>query len=103
MTLLDFIIGALLANAMPHLIFGLTKTHFLGMFGYSPKGNIIYAILQFALCIFLFCYNYGYAALVENGYLVGGITVLVLYFIFGKLLVQFYGKQKKTTIGNSSD
>ena len=97
MTLLDFIIGALLANAMPHLIFGLTKTHFLGMFGYSPKGNIIYASLQFVLCIFLFCYNYGYTALVENGYLVGGITVLVLYFIFGKLLVQFYGKQESAT------
>ena len=36
MNLIDFIIGALIANAIPHLIFGLTKTHFLGLFGYSP-------------------------------------------------------------------
>ena len=93
MTLIDFLIGALLANAMPHLIFGLTKTHFLGMFGYSPKGNIIYAILQLILCLALFLFNYGYKELLDNGYLLGGITVLILYFIFGKFLVKFYGKR----------
>lgn len=94
MNLIDFIIGGLLANAMPHLIFGLTKTHFLGLFGYSPKGNIMYAIVQFILCIILFCLNYEYKNLLENGYLVGAITVLVLYFIFGKFLVKFYGKKE---------
>ena len=94
MNLIDFIIGGLLANAMPHLIFGLTKTHFLGLFGYSPKGNIMYAIVQFILCIILFCLNYEYKELMENGYLVGAITVLVLYFIFGKFLVKFYGKKE---------
>ena len=94
MNLIDFIIGGLLANAMPHLIFGLTKTHFLGLFGYSPKGNIMYAIVQFILCIILYCLNYEYKNLLENGYLVGAITVLVLYFIFGKFLVKFYGKKE---------
>lgn len=93
MTLIDFLIGALLANAMPHLIFGLTKTHFLGMFGYSSKGNIIYAILQLILCLALFLFNYGYKELLDNGYLLGGITVLILYFIFGKFLVKFYGRR----------
>jgi NO-binding membrane sensor protein with MHYT domain len=93
----DVIIGALVVNAMPHLIFGLTKTHFLGMFGYGPKGNITYAILQFVLCIILFCSNYGFEALLENGFLVGALTVLLLYFIFGKNLVGFYGKQDNTT------
>lgn len=97
MNFIDFIIGALLVNAMPHLIFGLTKSHFLGMFGYSPMGNICYAILQFVICIGLFCFKYGFNNLLENGYLVGGLAVLVLYFIFGKALVQFYKKQKKTT------
>lgn len=96
MTLIDFIIGALLANAMPHLILGLTKTHFLGLFGFSPKGNIAYAILQFIICIILFGINYGFKSITENGYLVGGITVVVLYFIFGKILVTFYGKQENT-------
>jgi len=95
MNIIDFIIGALLVNAMPHLIFGLTKTHFLGLFGYSSKGNITYAILQLLLCCLLFYFNYGYKDLLNNGYLIGGITVLSLYFIFGKFLVKFYGKQKK--------
>lgn len=94
MNITNFLIGALLANAIPHLIFGLTKTHFLGMFGYSPKGNITYAVLQFILCIGLFCYNYGYKSLLENGFLIGGLTVLILYFIFGKVLVKFYGKKE---------
>lgn len=94
MNIVDFIIGALLVNAMPHLIFGLTKTHFLGLFGYSSKGNITYAILQFLLCFILFHFNYGYKELFNNGFLIGGITVLSLYFIFGKIVVKFYGKQK---------
>ena len=96
MNYIDFFIGALLMNAMPHFVFGLTKTHFLGLFGYSPKGNIIYATLQFCVCLCLYIYNYGYQDLIENGYLIGGITILILYFVFGKTLVKFYGKQQKT-------
>lgn len=96
MNWIDFIIGFLLANAFPHLIFGLTKTHFLGMFGFSPKGNISYAVLQLLLCIGIYCYQYGYQELLENGFLIGGITVLVLYFLFGKMLVQFYGTKEKS-------
>ncbi|WP_186826725.1 hypothetical protein [Psychroserpens burtonensis] len=95
MTFTDFIIGALVVNAMPHLIFGLTKTHFLGMFGYRPKGNITYALLQFVLCIILFCYNYGFEAILENAFLVGALTVPLLYFIFGKNLVRFMGNKTK--------
>ncbi len=97
MNFIDFIIGALLVNAMPHLIFGLTKSHFLGMFGYSSKGNIIYAILQFIICLGLFWFNYGCNALLENGCLIGGLTVLVLYFVFGKFLVKFYKNQENIT------
>ena len=82
-------------NAMPHLIFGLTKTHFLGMFGYSFKGNILYATLQFVACIVIYYLNYGYEALLDNGFLIGGLTVLILYFLFGKILVQFYGRREK--------
>jgi hypothetical protein len=99
MNLIDFLIGALLVNAMPHLIFGLTNTHFLGMFGYSPKGNITYAVLQFMLSLVIFSYNYGVDALLENGFLIGAVTVLLLYFIFGKILVTFYGKQDKNAKG----
>ena len=100
MTLIDFIIGALLVNAMPHLIFGLTKTHFLGLFGYSPKGNITYAMLQFVICILLFHFTYGISNIPENGFLLGGLTVLILYFILGKLLVRVYGSHEKPRAKN---
>jgi hypothetical protein len=94
MNLIDFIIGGLLANAMPHLIFGLTNTHFLGLFGYSAKGNIMYALLQFTLCIILLLVNYNFSQLLNNGILIGGLTVLVLYIVFGKFLVKFYQKKQ---------
>ncbi len=94
MNIIDFFIGVLIVNAMPHLIFGLTNTHFLGLFGYSPKGNISYAILQFIICLVLLYFNYTQKELLNNGYLIGGVTVLCLYFIFGKMLVKFYEKQK---------
>ena len=90
MNFIDFIIGGLLMNAMPHLIFGLTNTHFLGMFGYSAKGNIVYALLQFLLCLILLFINYNFSELLNNGILIGSFTVLFLYLIFGKLLVKFY-------------
>ncbi len=93
MNSIDFILGGLLMNAMPHLIFGLTKTHFLGLFGYSPKGNICYALVQFIAFILLYSYHYGIENLFHNGFLVGGLTVLVLFFILGKWIVLFYGKK----------
>jgi hypothetical protein len=79
---------------MPHLIFGLTNTHFLGLFGYSAKGNIMYALLQFTLCIILLLVNYNFSQLLNNGILIGGLTVLVLYLVFGKFLVKFYQKKQ---------
>ena len=54
----------------------------------------MYAIVQFLLSIILLYFNYENKDLIENGYLVGGITVLVLYFIFGKFLVKFYGNKE---------
>ncbi|WP_375238498.1 hypothetical protein [Aurantibacter sp.] len=102
MNLIDFFIGALLVNAMPHLIFGLTKTYFLGLFGYSPKGNIAYAVLQFIICLVLFHFNYGLDLLIENGFLIGGLIVLVLYFILGKVMVVFYGKQDQSVKNNKN-
>lgn len=94
MNFIDFIIGALIANAMPHLIFGLTKTHFLGLFGFSPKGNICYAVVQFLIAFLIFYNNYDYNVILDNGFLVGGTTVLILYFIFGKLLVKYFGSKR---------
>ena len=57
MNLIDFIIGALIANAMPHFILGITKVRYLGLFGYSHKGNIAYGVLQFVIAIILLLIN----------------------------------------------
>jgi hypothetical protein len=93
MNLIDFIIGVLIANAMPHFIFGITKTHFLGLFGYSPKGNIYYAILQLALSAILFFIQYNFEDLATNGYLIGALAVLVCYLILGKKMLNNFNKK----------
>jgi hypothetical protein len=95
MNILDFIIGALLANAMPHFIFGITNTKFLGLFGFGARGNILYAVLQFALCIVLYSLNYSLESLIANGFLLGGMAVMVLFFIFGKRLLNYFNKWKQ--------
>ncbi len=94
MNIVDFFIGAILANAMPHFIFGITKTKFLGLFGYSPKGNITYAIVQFVISILLFGIKYDFSTLLENGFFIGGLTVLLLYFLLGKPLLTLFNKNK---------
>ncbi len=81
-----------MANAMPHFIFGLTKTKFLGMFGYSPKGNIIYSVLQFLVCIVLVLYTYGSKPFFENGILIGGLLVMFLFYVFGSFLLKTFNK-----------
>lgn len=94
MNLIDFIIGGLLMNAMPHFIFGITKVKYLGMFGFSTTGNIIYSMLQFVVCMILFHIQYGITHLFENGMFVGGLTVLILFYLFGKMLFTIFNREK---------
>lgn len=77
-------------NAMPHFIMGITKTKFLGLFGFSPKANIAYSIVQLVICLLLFHWKYGIAAIVENGMFVGALFILLGYYIFGKVAVTIY-------------
>lgn len=93
MDLLDFIIGALIVNAMPHFIFGITKTRYLGLFGYSPKGNVLYAVLQFLLALFLLLINYKWEEVINNGFLMGGISILVLFLTFGRFSLKLFNKK----------
>lgn len=92
MNIIDFIIGGLLMNAMPHFIFGITKTRFLGLFGFSSTGNIIYGVVQFVICMVLFQINYGLEAILTNGIFAGCLSILVLYFLLGKLVLKFYNR-----------
>ena len=93
MDIIDFIIGGLLANAMPHFVIGITKTKFLGLFGYSPKGNIMYAVLQFVICIILIAVKYSFSEIITNGFFMGPLAVMTLYFIFGKWILAFYNRE----------
>ncbi len=93
MDIIDFIIGGLLANAMPHFVIGITKTKFLGLFGYSPKGNIMYALLQFIICIILITIKYSFKDIITNGFFMGPLAVMTLYFIFGKWILAFYNRE----------
>ncbi len=88
--LLDFIIGVLLMNSLPHFVLGITKTRFLGMFGYKPVANIWYAIVQFILALILFHINHGIETLLENGIVLGAACTGVLFLIFGKKILRFY-------------
>jgi hypothetical protein len=90
--IIDFFIGLFLANAMPHFILGITKTKFLGLFGFSSTGNIVYALIQFVISLVLIHIQYGLAAIFKNGMLLAAILVLIMFFIFGKMVLRFYNR-----------
>lgn len=94
MNILDFICGGLLMNAMPHFIFGIADIRFLGMFGFSPKGNILYALAQFALCLVLFHLSNGIQTILDHGIFLGAAAVLFFFLIFGKPVMRYYQKKK---------
>jgi len=90
MSLIEFIIGALIVNSLAHTIFGLTKTRYLGLFGYSPKGNIGYGVLQLVLVVILLLVNYSYEEILQNGFVIGGLFILALFLVFGKFSIRFF-------------
>ncbi|MGN6648268.1 MAG: hypothetical protein ACTHJT_17215 [Cytophaga sp.] len=92
MNIIDFLIGLFLANAMPHFILGITRTKFLGPFGFSPEGNIVYAVIQFVISLVLIHMQYGLSIIFENGILLGSILVMTMFFIFGKAVLRFYNR-----------
>lgn len=90
--IIDFLIGLFLANAMPHFIMGITKTKFLGPFGFSPRGNIVYAGIQFVISLVLIHIQYGLATIFKNGMLLAAVFVTTLFFIFGKMVLIYYNR-----------
>ncbi len=97
---IDFLIGVTIVNAIPHFVLGVWNGRILGGLGYGNKANIAYGILNFVLGMSLFIYKYGVAAIIQNGIFLGAVTVVVLYFIFGRLLYRLFNpsdpKQKDT-------
>lgn len=91
--IIDFLIGVLLVNSLPHFVLGMTKTRFLGMFGYKPIANIWYAVMQFILALVLFHIQHGIETILNNGIFLGGATTCLLFLVFGKAILKFYQKK----------
>lgn len=98
MTIMDFIIGALLMNAMPHLVLGIWKGRMFSAFGFGNRQNILYGFLCLLASISLFIYKYGFSSILDNGIYAGALTLLLIYFLTGKFwynLFKIPGRQQQ--------
>lgn len=93
MTIIDFIIGATLMNAMPHLVLGIWKGRMFSAFGFGNKQNIAYGFLCLAISVSLFAYKYGAAAILDNGLYSGALALLLIYFVSGQFWYKLFNKQ----------
>lgn len=93
MTIIDFVIGLTLMNAMPHWVLGIWKGRMLSGFGVGDTKNILYGLLNFGISISLYGYQYGLSSIAENGIFAGALFVLIMYFLTGKFFYQFFKKE----------
>lgn len=92
MTIIDFIIGATLMNAMPHLVLGIWKGRMFSAFGFGDKQNIAYGFLCLFISVGLFIYQYGAAAIFGNGIFSGALALLLIYFLSGQFWYKLFEK-----------
>ena len=83
MTIIDFFIGLTLMNAMPHFVLGTWHARMFSAFGFGDRQNIAYGLLNFAISVSLYLYQYGLDHLINNGIYVGALAVLFIYFLTG--------------------
>ena len=86
-------------NAMAHFAIGISGIRFLSLFGYSSTGNILYSFCQFLLVLFLIWMNYGPTFFLNNGIVVGSLSVLMIYFFLGKSFVRKYSSSDEEEDG----
>lgn len=92
MNLTDFIIGALLMNAMPHLVLGIWKGRMFSLFGFGNIQNIAYGFLCLFASLGLFIYKHGINELLNNGIYSGALVLLLIYFISGRFWYKLFNK-----------
>ena len=83
MTIIDFLIGMTLMNAMPHFVLGTWKRRMFSAFGFGDIKNILYGLLNFFISLSLYIYKYGAERLTGNGIFAGALTILIIYFLTG--------------------
>lgn len=93
MNVIDFVIGATLMNAMPHLVLGIWKGRMFSIFGFGDKQNIAYGILNLLISVLLFSYKYGIEAIIENGFYAGALCLLIIYFVTGQFWYKLFNKR----------
>lgn len=92
MNWIDFIIGATLMNAMPHLVLGIWKGRMFSAFGFGNKQNIAYGLLCLIISLALFIYKYGADKILDNEIYLGALSLLIIYFITGQFWFRLFNK-----------
>jgi len=82
--------GFFLMNAMPHLLFGLIRLRFLSLFGFSDRGNLLYALVNILIALFIYHSQYDIATLLDDGLMIGALTILGVYAITGRFFVRLF-------------
>lgn len=90
---LDFLVGFLLMNAMPHMLFGLFGIRFISLFGFSRIGNFCYALLNIIAGLWIFLFQHGLGKLADNGVIIGVLAILFIYMIIGKFFYNLFRKK----------
>ncbi|BDS09458.1 hypothetical protein [Aureispira anguillae] len=92
MTIIDFIIGLTLMNAMPHFVLGVWKGRMVSGLGIGNWQNIIYGLINFVVAMSLYAYQYGLGTIAQNGIVAGALFVLVIYFLTGHFWYRLFNK-----------
>lgn len=94
-SIIDFIIGLTLVNALPHFVLGVWNGRILGAFGFGNTANILYGLFNLAVSIGLVVYEYGLDGLTNNAMYLGGLFVVLSYVVFGKFLYTIFQKKSE--------
>ena len=92
MTIIDFTIGFLLMNAMPHFVLGKWSVRMLSGFGFGDSANMAWGVCNLLASLALFIYTYGVEALLTHGIYTGALTLLVIFWIASPLWKKLFTK-----------
>jgi len=90
--IIDFFIGLMLVNVIPHYLVGILNIRFLSLYGFGDKQNIAYAWTSIIISLILFHIKYGIGSLPNHTWFAGGLFVILAYLITGKFLVIKFSK-----------
>ncbi|WNJ18434.1 hypothetical protein [Pontibacter sp. G13] len=90
MNWIDFFIGFTLLNFMPHFVLGIWKVRMLSAFGFSPRANVGYGLLNLAVSLGLFLYQYGWEGFAEQAWYAGALFIGGSYLLVGRMCYRYF-------------